>query len=35
MGLLGKFFLYSSFFTAFEGKIYEEKSIMYGCFDEV
>jgi len=25
--LLGKFFLYSSFFIAFKGKIHEEKSI--------
>ena len=28
-GLLGKFFLYSSFFTAFKGEIHEEKSIVY------
>jgi len=32
-GWLGKFFLYSSFFTAFEGKIHEEKSIAYDRFD--
>jgi len=31
-GLLGKFFLYSSFFTAFKGGIYEKKSIAYDCF---
>jgi len=32
-GLLGKFFLSSSFFTAFKGKIYKEQSIAYDCFD--
>ena len=32
-GWLGKFFLYSSFFTAFEGEIHEEKSIAYDRFD--
>ena len=32
-GLLGKFFLYSSFFTAFKGEIHEEKSIAYDRFD--
>ena len=31
--LLGKFFLYSSFFTAYKGEIHEEKSIAYDCFD--
>ena len=32
-GLLGKVFLYLSFFTAFKGKIQEEKSIAYDRFD--
>ena len=32
-GLLGMFFLYSSFFTAFESEIHEEKSIVYNRFD--
>jgi len=32
-GSLGKFFLYSSFFTAIKNKIHEEKSIAYDCFD--
>ena len=32
-GLLGKFFSYSSFFTAFKGNIHEEKSITYECFN--
>ena len=32
-GVLGKFLLYSPFFTAFKGKIHEEKSIVYDCFD--
>jgi len=31
--LLGELFLYSSFFTAFQGKIHEEKSIAYNHFD--
>ena len=31
--LLGKFFLYSSFFIAFKGKIHEEKLITYDHFD--
>ena len=32
-GLLGKFFLYSSFFTAYKGEIREEKLIAYDRFD--
>jgi len=31
--LLGKLFLCSSFFTAFKGKIHEEKLNAYDCFD--
>ena len=31
--LLGKFFLYLSFFTAFKGEMHEEKSITYACFE--
>ena len=31
--VLGKFFLYSLFFTAYKGKIREEKSIAYNHFD--
>jgi len=32
-GWLDKCFLYSSFFTAFEGEMHEEKSFMYDRFD--
>ena len=31
--LLGKIFLYSTFFTAYNGEIHEEKSIAYDRFD--
>ena len=31
--ITGKFFLYSSFFTAIKGKIHEEKLIAYDHFD--
>ena len=31
--LLGKFFLYSPFFTAYKDKIREKKSFAYDCFD--
>ena len=31
--LLGTFFLYSLFFTAYKDEIHEEKSIAYDCFD--
>ena len=31
--LLGMVFLYSSFFTKYKGKIHEEKSIAYDCFN--
>jgi len=32
-GLLGKFFLYLSFFTACKSEIHEQKSIAYNHFD--
>ena len=32
-GLLGKIFLYSPFFSAFEGKLHEEKLNADDCFD--
>ena len=31
--LLGRFFLYSPFFTAYRGRVHEEKSIVYDRFD--